>query len=328
MANFLRGVREWATPTLKESAFLERGVLTPEEFVAAGDQLVFRCPTWAWESGDPSRLKSHLPKDKQFLVTRRVPCRNRVASLTEAAMHETEEGDEWMATHLPSSSNPEAAAAAAAAAEEYDDIEDLSAAAAAAPPLDGSGLAAEVGQLSLDAGGQTASATGSATGADEFQDIDDLEEEGVAAADAATVAAGGQGSGGGAGVLLKTRTYDITITYDKYYQTPRFWLFGYSEEGQPLSNQQVFEDIMPDYVKRTVTIDPHPHLGIPHASVHPCKHANVMKQIVDSMCEGGAEPRTDQYLFIFLKFINSVVPTIEYDFTMEVSLPTSQQAAE
>lgn len=25
-----------------------RGVLTPEEFVAAGDQLVFRCPTWTW----------------------------------------------------------------------------------------------------------------------------------------------------------------------------------------------------------------------------------------------------------------------------------------
>ena len=29
-------------------------------------------------------------------------------------------------------------------------------------------------------------------------------------------------------------------------------------------------------------------------------------------------PRTDQYLFIFLKFIQSVIPTIEYDFTMEV----------
>jgi ubiquitin-like-conjugating enzyme ATG3 len=29
--------------------------------------------------------------------------------------------------------------------------------------------------------------------------------------------------------ILKTRTYDLSITYDKYYQTPRMWLFGYDE---------------------------------------------------------------------------------------------------
>ena len=28
---------------------------------------------------------------------------------------------------------------------------------------------------------------------------------------------------------MKTRTYDLSITYDKYYQTPRVWLFGYDE---------------------------------------------------------------------------------------------------
>ena len=36
-------MRENLYPTLKESAFLSRGVLTPEEFVAAGDELVFNC---------------------------------------------------------------------------------------------------------------------------------------------------------------------------------------------------------------------------------------------------------------------------------------------
>jgi len=25
------------------------------------------------------------------------------------------------------------------------------------------------------------------------------------------------------------RTYDVMITYDKYYQTPRVWLIGYDE---------------------------------------------------------------------------------------------------
>lgn len=31
------------------------------------------------------------------------------------------------------------------------------------------------------------------------------------------------------GEIIRTRTYDLYITYDKYYQTPRLWLFGYNE---------------------------------------------------------------------------------------------------
>lgn len=64
-AKKLRKAREWATPTLKESAFLVRGVLTPEEFVKAGDELVYKCPTWSWESGDRKKIKNYLPADKQ-----------------------------------------------------------------------------------------------------------------------------------------------------------------------------------------------------------------------------------------------------------------------
>lgn len=45
-------------------------------------------------------------------------------------------------------------------------------------------------------------------------------EAGETAVDAST-------SGG----ILQTRTYDMYITYDKYYQTPRLWLFGYNEVG-------------------------------------------------------------------------------------------------
>jgi len=38
------------------------------------------------------------------------------------------------------------------------------------------------------------------------------------------------------GNLLQVRTYDVMITYDKYYQTPRIWLLGYDEVsyGLPL----------------------------------------------------------------------------------------------
>lgn len=40
---------------------------------------------------------------------------------------------------------------------------------------------------------------------------------------------GATASGGDTGEIIQTRTYDLHITYDKYYQTPRLWIFGYDE---------------------------------------------------------------------------------------------------
>ena len=80
------------------------------------------------------------------------------------------------------------------------------------------------------------------------------------------------------------RYYDLSITYDFYYLTPRLWVSG-NQYGKPLTNEQIFEDIMIEYVNKTVTIEQHPHLGIKQASVHPCKHAKVMKNFVDTMIE-------------------------------------------
>ena len=31
------------------------------------------------------------------------------------------------------------------------------------------------------------------------------------------------------GEIIQTRTYDLNITYDKYYQTPRLWVSGHDE---------------------------------------------------------------------------------------------------
>ena len=159
-------------------------------------------------------------------------------------------------------------------------------------------------------------------------------EQSVAAASASNGAttSGGESKSGGvvrvsepAGAVVQCRRYDISITYDKYYQTPRVWLLGYDERGQPLNQEQIFEDIMQDYANKTVTIERHPlaerNSSSVHASIHPCKHASTMKKIIDRLNDDGAGgARVDMYLIIFLKFIQSVVPTMNYDFTAEANI--------
>ncbi|KAL5066406.1 hypothetical protein RYX36_028143 [Vicia faba] len=88
------------------SALKEKGVLSVSEFIITGDNLVAKCPTWSWESGEPSKRKPYLPSEKQFLITRKVPCQRRAASLEEeyeAAGGEflLDDGDNdgWLATH-------------------------------------------------------------------------------------------------------------------------------------------------------------------------------------------------------------------------------------
>ncbi|XP_026684896.1 ubiquitin-like-conjugating enzyme ATG3 [Diaphorina citri] len=83
----------------------------------------------------------------------------------------------------------------------------------------------------------------------------------------------------------------------------------------------MYEDVSQDYAKKTVTMESHPHLpGPPMASIHPCRHAEVMKKIIETVLEGGGELGVHMYLIIFLKFVQSVIPTIEYDFTQNFTV--------
>ena len=102
--NAALGAAEYMTPVLTESQFAEKGVLTPEEFVKAGDMLVLRCPTWQWQAGDPANARPFLPPDKQYLFTRNVPCQRRAASLMSGAddEHEVDGGEAsegWLSAH-------------------------------------------------------------------------------------------------------------------------------------------------------------------------------------------------------------------------------------
>jgi ubiquitin-like-conjugating enzyme ATG3 len=180
------------------------------------------------------------------------------------------------------------------------------------------------------------------------------------------------------------RTYNLYIMYSPYYRTPRLYLSGYTTSSNPLPPEQMMEDIVGDYKDKTVTLEPFPFVdsGLRMASIHPCRHAAVMKILLDradaalklrvakvkagqlqgnqiiSGMEGleispraaaalRSEPssasqdskkegeewevlqegeededdiaiRVDQYLVVFLKFMASVTPGIEHDFTMGV----------
>lgn len=190
------------------------------------------------------------------------------------------------------------------------------------------------------------------------------------------------------------RTYTLYITYTPYYRTPRMFLSGYVSPSEPLPPHLMMEDIVGDYKDKTVTLEDFPFFdtSVKMASIHPCKHASVMKILLDradaamklrlqKQAAGTAAPgtvsgmegliddtaglsladkqkedrrgheagvkaatggaggdewevldeadadkeesekvaiRVDQYLVVFLKFMASVTPGIEHDFTMGV----------
>ena len=61
--------------------------------------------------------------------------------------------------------------------------------------------------------------------------------------------------------VKRVRMYDLSITYDKWEQTPRLWLQGYSEDGDLLTQEEMFQDIMADYAQKTVTYEKHERIG-------------------------------------------------------------------
>ena len=294
-----KGAAESVMTTRTTSAFMEKGVVTPEEFVVAGDFLVQQCPTWAWQAGDPKHAKPFLPKDKQFLVTRNVPCRERAAAMEQFAgkeVHLSGDDEGWV----------EAGGDGAGDADDADDI----------PDIDAGVAAVTLASPSEEADGAS-DASSDVPDMEDFVDVAAEEEEDEASLFSAKKAAASAEAL--AAHILRTRTYDLSISYDKYYQTPRVWLHGYDERRNALDPRKALEDISAEHAKKTVTIDPHPHTGAPSASIHPCKHGPVMKKLIDGVFAAtGSAPNVEHYLLVFLKFIASVVPTIEYDYTLAI----------
>jgi len=308
-------VAEQLTPVLKESKFREQGRITPDEFIAAGDHLVHHCPTWSWSSGDESKMKSYLPKDKQFLVTRNVPCQVRCRQMenfsTVERIVEDVEGEEGWVTHDTEGDD--------------DDSNDNPA------------------EMTLDSNkldelrSENESRKNANDGCEdddeeegEAMDMEDFEESGmldnvdpsVAIIKPVEKKEPTAATSEDADSVVHTRTYDLHIVYNKYYQTPHLFLLGYDkdENRKLLTVEEMFEDVSQDNAKKTVTMEQHPHLGPSMLAVHPCRHSDLMKKFIQIAEDGGNELSVHSYLIIFLKFVQSVIPTINYDYSQNITI--------
>lgn len=339
-------LREYLTPINHKSTFATTGEITPEEFVQAGDYLVYRFPTWQWSPADKSKSKDFLPHDKQFLVTRHVPCYVRAADYEFL-------GDDDDATRNQSKDQEIKIG--------DDDDEEWEAPAAPSSPVISTSESRDIDETSIK----------EVSDDEDIQDIDELIDENaedVEFVDNKIVNQSGKDSNDESS---KKRSYDLYITYSTSYRVPKMYLVGFDSNSVPLSPEQMFEDIASDYRHKTVTIEKAPFLSnTTSVSIHPCKHANVMKVLMKRAAISARERsqeddskkvmkkisklglkdeqhqqhqqddnedwedlktadddnenendkygiRVDQYLIVFLKFISSVIPGIEHDYTME-----------
>lgn len=279
----ISSIREYLTPINTESNFRKTGEISPDEFVKAGDYLVQKFPTWAWGLGPKNTHKKFLPADKQFLVTRHVPSYRRYASFVpEAAELDDEQSNDPDLEMIPRFTPGGAPEPSMETDNDLDELieEDVE---------DGLG-----------------------NDGDEFTNIESAE--------------------------LLLRKYDLYISYSTSYRVPKLYLVGFNASGIPLLPPQMYEDISGDHKDKTATIENLPMLhNTTSVSIHPCKHSAVMKvfmehakkkhfssvseQLNELDLDLADDPdsgiRVDQYLVIFLKFIASVTPGIEYDFTMD-----------
>ncbi|TID29579.1 hypothetical protein CANINC_001853 [Pichia inconspicua] len=340
--NFIRSkissFREYLTPITHKSTFATTGEITPEEFVKAGDYLTHRFPTWQWSPADESKRKDFLPKDKQFLVTKHVP------SYVRAADYELDEKSEVNDIIEVSDDKEEGWSSAGSGSRTN------------IPLVKTVTNNAELDEMKSNDNEQLDEGSVKEVSSEdesEINDIDELIDE--EAEDMEFVDTKKPLN------LSKKRYYDLYITYSTSYRVPKMYLVGFNADSTPLTPEEMFEDIASDYRHKTVTIEKAPFLkNTTCVSIHPCKHASVMKVLMkraaaametsrhekmikdvsklgikdsehddnksdviddwEKVSEHESEEsgiRVDQYLIVFLKFISSVTPGIEHDYTME-----------
>ena len=234
-------------PPPKESKFYEKGILTPEEFVKAGDYLVTKCPTWKWCSSKENMINKYLPKEKQYLLTR---VRSKFRASDYIKKNETKEkvieGD-WVDADLEN--KPKAGDNKKDIALDLDALEEKE------KKKKVEVVANDDDEDFVIEGAEEAKNEAKKDNDFEIEDEEESKNKKEIKDDADVV---------------KTREYEVTITYDLYYFVPRMWLMGYNEKGIPLTDEEMKEDVMPEYRNKTCTIEEQPCTGLRNISVHPC----------------------------------------------------------
>lgn len=337
--NFLHStldrLRDTYAPLSTSSTFRATGQITPEEFLAAGDFLVYKFPSWSWaDASSADKRVAYFPAGKQYLVTRGVPCRRRLDDNfagSGAAEVEVADDDGWTTA---------GGSAGRTETERVGDVRTLG----------------ESGTVDVRA-------------VEEEEDIPDMEDE---EDDEEAIIRDPKGESSPLRTYTLYITYTPYYRTPRLYLSG-YSSSAPGAPPAPLPPTAMMEDIVGDYKDKTVTLEDFPFISpiVKTASVHPCRHASVMKTLLDRADaalkvrkaklrkgegasaqgmeglvddtrglkldsskpkdggdewevldegEGAAEEdsaiRVDQYLIVFLKFMASVTPGIEHDYTM------------
>lgn len=327
-----KSVAEQLVPITTTSTFHSTGTITPDEFIQSCDTLIQQCSSWQWCQLDDTQNKykqSYLQDNKQYIICRNMPSYQRVKLYAKQGQEEiivendsnnNDIDDGWLTTH-------------------NDDKNDIIKTQQQQQQLSATNNISTVDITNTQANNNdNNSATSMQLDNDDNDEIPDMQlidtnntnnnnnttltnNNDAPQFDSNTYLRAVEPNDDNTDILMNHRSYDISIVYDRYYRTPRVYLFGYDSNHMPLSMNDIMDDISSDYVYQTVTVEKHPYTQIPTVSIHPCRHAQTMKNIVDTLQQNidsnGKNIQVDvkYYMLIFLKFIASVIPTIQYDYT-------------
>ena len=328
-------LRDYLTPASHTSTFASTGEITPEEFVQAGDYLVYKFPTWSWAPAHPSKRASYLPDEKQYLVLKHAPCRTRL--------------DDNFSSWNPGDEEGWDGGMAAAGDDDDDDDDD-------AKPVERVQSVGDSGDVEDESD-------------DEIPDMDDEDDDEAIIRDPFKKGKGAKTPLRYYNLYLTYSTYfkvpRLFISgFDGATNTPL--------HPPTVMFEDISSDYSQKTV--TIEPFPCLETPLQMASVHPCRHAETMKRIFDGMASrkarrdaaaaGDAPPseetvatapgettpptsaapsaaaiptpkeaeeweqvaaeeddgglRVDQYLVVFVKFMAGVMPGVEMDYTMGI----------
>jgi ubiquitin-like-conjugating enzyme ATG3 len=244
-----KNIVEKVIPTLKDNNFSKTGMLTPDEFVEAGNYLIKNNSSWKWYGNITNKKMNFLPNDKQMLINNGIKC-NKIKNITL----ELDEND--------------------------------------------------INNITIQSDINTPSESESDN--DEI-DLSDFELDNIYEPDILNIKQPIKNN------KENVNKYNLSITYDNYFRTPRLWLIGFDHNNIPLSNNKIFSDISIEHSKITVTIEQHPFYNdMNYISIHPCKHSHMIKRLIEEEKKNNKEINVHEYFIYFLKFFSTIIPNLDY----------------